>query len=90
MERCLVYIAGKPEPKMETPAGDQTCCGQPMANSGCFQEAQATEELFIRNFSTSDTRSSRCQPNKRLANEVNGQSALSIRLQAGLRSPADG
>ena len=30
---------------------DQTCCGQPMANSGCFEEAQATEELFIRNFS---------------------------------------
>jgi len=33
---------------------DQTCCGQPMANSGCFQEAQATEELFIRNFSAFD------------------------------------
>jgi L-lactate dehydrogenase complex protein LldE len=30
---------------------DQTCCGQPMANSGCFEEARATEELFIRNFS---------------------------------------
>jgi hypothetical protein len=25
-----------------------------MANSGCFQEAQATEELFIRNFSALD------------------------------------
>jgi hypothetical protein len=25
---------------------DQTCCGQPMANSGCYEEAQATEELF--------------------------------------------
>jgi L-lactate dehydrogenase complex protein LldE len=23
---------------------DQTCCGQPMANSGCFKEARATEE----------------------------------------------
>ena len=33
---------------------DQTCCGQPMANSGCFEEAQATEELFIRNFSGFD------------------------------------
>jgi L-lactate dehydrogenase complex protein LldE len=33
---------------------DQTCCGQPMANSGCFEEARATEELFIRNFSTFD------------------------------------
>jgi Cysteine-rich domain len=33
---------------------DQTCCGQPMANSGCFEEAQATEELLIRNFSAFD------------------------------------
>jgi len=30
---------------------DQTCCGQPMANSGCEAESRATEELFIRNFS---------------------------------------
>ena len=30
---------------------DQTCCGQPMANSGCEADARATEELFIRNFS---------------------------------------
>lgn len=30
---------------------DQTCCGQPMANSGCFEESRATEELFLRNFS---------------------------------------
>jgi hypothetical protein len=30
---------------------DQTCCGQPMANSGCESNARATEELFIRNFS---------------------------------------
>ena len=33
---------------------DQTCCGQPMANSGCFEEARATEELFIRNFAAFD------------------------------------
>lgn len=26
---------------------EQTCCGQPMANSGCFQEARATEEHFM-------------------------------------------
>ena len=30
---------------------DQTCCGQPMANSGCEADARATEELFVRNFS---------------------------------------
>ncbi len=29
---------------------DQTCCGQPMANSGAFTQAKATEELFVRNF----------------------------------------
>jgi L-lactate dehydrogenase complex protein LldE len=29
---------------------DQTCCGQPMANSGCHDDAAATEALFVRNF----------------------------------------
>ena len=29
---------------------DQTCCGQPMANSGCEGDAAATEALFVRNF----------------------------------------
>ncbi len=33
---------------------DQTCCGQPMANSGAYQEAKATEELSIRNFGCYD------------------------------------
>jgi L-lactate dehydrogenase complex protein LldE len=27
---------------------DQTCCGQPMANSGCYEEARATEEHCAR------------------------------------------
>ena len=29
---------------------DQTCCGQPMANSGCHGDAAAAEALFVRNF----------------------------------------
>jgi Fe-S oxidoreductase len=29
---------------------DQTCCGQPMANSGFNAEAADTEALFVRNF----------------------------------------
>jgi L-lactate dehydrogenase complex protein LldE len=29
---------------------DQTCCGQPMANSGCESEAAGAEALFVRNF----------------------------------------
>ena len=33
---------------------DQICCAQPMANSGCYEEARATEELFIKNFSGFD------------------------------------
>lgn len=33
---------------------DQTCCGQPMANSGCHDDAEATEKLFIKNFTGFD------------------------------------
>ncbi|CAA2158233.1 Lactate utilization protein A [Methylobacterium brachiatum] len=33
---------------------DQTCCGQPMANTGCHAEAAATEALFVQNFSGFD------------------------------------
>jgi L-lactate dehydrogenase complex protein LldE len=33
---------------------DQTCCGQPMANSGCESDARATEELVVRTFSKFD------------------------------------
>jgi L-lactate dehydrogenase complex protein LldE len=29
---------------------DQTCCGQPMTNTGCHAEAAATEALFVKNF----------------------------------------
>jgi L-lactate dehydrogenase complex protein LldE len=34
---------------------DQTCCGQPMANSGCQDDAAATEAHFIRCFQDFDT-----------------------------------
>jgi L-lactate dehydrogenase complex protein LldE len=29
---------------------DQTCCGQPMVNTGCHREAAATEALYCRTF----------------------------------------
>ncbi|HJV96028.1 MAG TPA: (Fe-S)-binding protein [Albitalea sp.] len=29
---------------------EQTCCGQPMGNSGCHADAAGTERLFARNF----------------------------------------
>src|ERR1700683_1804224 len=34
---------------------DQTCCGQPMANSGCQGDSAATEALFVRCFKDFDT-----------------------------------
>ncbi|MBM9403745.1 (Fe-S)-binding protein [Gluconacetobacter azotocaptans] len=33
---------------------EQTCCGQPMANSGCNSDAAAAEALFVRNFERFD------------------------------------
>jgi L-lactate dehydrogenase complex protein LldE len=33
---------------------DQTCCGQPMANSGCHKDAAAAEMLFVKNFTGFD------------------------------------
>jgi L-lactate dehydrogenase complex protein LldE len=33
---------------------DQTCCGQPMGNSGCQEDARATEALFVKNFAAFD------------------------------------
>ena len=33
---------------------DQTCCGQPMVNTGCHREAAATETLFVANFAAYD------------------------------------
>jgi L-lactate dehydrogenase complex protein LldE len=32
----------------------QTCCGQPMANTGCHAEAASVERLFVRNFAAFD------------------------------------
>ncbi|MBB5470942.1 Fe-S oxidoreductase [Paraburkholderia sp. CI2] len=33
---------------------DQTCCGQPMGNSGCERDAAATEALFVKNLADVD------------------------------------
>ena len=40
-------------PHVEYPR-DQTCCGQPMANSGFNADCADTEALFVRNFSAFD------------------------------------
>jgi L-lactate dehydrogenase complex protein LldE len=34
---------------------EQTCCGQPMANSGCYEEARATEDHCARVLDLSST-----------------------------------
>ncbi len=34
---------------------EQTCCGQPMANAGCQDDARAASERFVRTFSAYDT-----------------------------------
>jgi L-lactate dehydrogenase complex protein LldE len=33
---------------------DQTCCGQPMTNTGCHKESADTEALFVKNFRNFD------------------------------------
>jgi len=33
---------------------DQTCCGQPMTNTGCHKEAAGAEALFVKNSSGFD------------------------------------
>lgn len=33
---------------------NQTCCGQPMANSGCNKDAAPAEALFVKNFAKYD------------------------------------
>lgn len=33
---------------------EQTCCGQPMANAGCHDDARAAEALFAKNFAGYD------------------------------------
>ena len=52
---------------------DQTCCGQPMANSGFNAQAAGTEALFVRNFSGFDyvvaTPSSRPTTSRRFVRE---------------------
>jgi L-lactate dehydrogenase complex protein LldE len=40
--------------KVEYPL-DQTCCGQPMANSGCEKDAAGAEALFAKNFAGYDS-----------------------------------
>ncbi len=45
LERCGIEVAYPLE---------QTCCGQPMANSGCQDDAAPAEALFVENFKEFD------------------------------------
>ena len=45
LERCGVEVFHPLE---------ETCCGQPMANSGCQDDAAPAEALFVENFKAFD------------------------------------
>ena len=55
---------------------DQTCCGQPMANSGCHADAEPVHALFVRNFGKFDyvvTPSGSCAHHVRVKAQVHAQ-----------------
>ena len=62
---------------------DQTCCGQPMANSGCESDARATEELFIRNFSTFEYI---VIPSGSCTHHIRNKFIARLRVQSGITS----
>jgi Cysteine-rich domain len=62
LRRCLLSRSGIATLQLLEKLGcsveyplDQTCCGQPMANSGCQDDAATTEVHFIRCFQDFDT-----------------------------------
>ena len=67
---------------------DQTCCGQPMANSGCQQDAAATEALFAARFERFDTivgPSASCVHHVRLHLDATEQTPGVQKVRAGTR-----
>ncbi len=63
---------------------NQTCCGQPMANSGCQDDAAATEALFVRNFAGFDyvvTPSGSCTHHVRENLTANAQTPNTIKVR---------
>src|ERR1700679_787172 len=67
---------------------DQTCCGQPMANSGCQDDAAATEAQFVHCFQAFDTvvgPSGSCVHHVRFHLDAIEQTAQARKVRAGAR-----
>ncbi len=67
---------------------EQTCCGQPMANSGCQEESAATEAPFVRCFQDFDTvvgPSGQLRPSRPLHLDAIEQSPEVRKVRAGTR-----
>lgn len=67
---------------------DQTCCGQPMANSGCQDDAAATEAHFVRCFENFDVvvgPSASCVHHVRFHLDAMEQTASARKVRASTR-----
>ena len=66
----------------------QTCCGQPMANSGCQRDAAATEAVFVDAFKDFDTivgPSGSCVHHIRCHFDATAQTPETIKVRSGTR-----
>ena len=78
LERCGVEVSYPLE---------QTCCGQPMANSGCQDDAAPAEALFVENFKAFDyivTPSGSCTHHVRAHFDAIPQTAEVAKVRAGI------
>jgi L-lactate dehydrogenase complex protein LldE len=78
LERCGVEVSYPLE---------QTCCGQPMANSGCQDDAASAEALFVENFKAFDyivTPSGSCTHHVRAHFDAIPQTAEVQKVRAGI------
>ncbi len=67
---------------------DQTCCGQPMANSGCQDDSAATEAHFVRCFQDFDSvvgPSASCVHHVRFHLDAIEQTPEARKVRAGIR-----
>src|SRR5438045_8858962 len=67
---------------------EQTCCGQPMANSGCQEDAAATEARFVQTFKDFETvvgPCGSCVQHVRLRMDAIAQTADASKFRAGKR-----
>src|SRR5215470_16346245 len=71
---------------------EQTCCGQPMANSGCQEDAAATEAHFVECFKDFDTvvgPSGSCVHHVHFHLDAIEQTPDARKVRAGTREPIE-